>query len=144
MSFKYSLIQNCLLAAMPDNVREQLQPHLELLHLPLGKVLYEPSSVGSYAYFPIDSIVALVYVMENGAPAEISMVGNEGMIGISMFMGGVCPPHQAVVGSAGYAYRLSKQQLRLEFDQHGEVLQLLEPLAKVPAENDRISPIAMT
>jgi CRP-like cAMP-binding protein len=100
-------------------------PHLELLELNLGEVLYESGSTPSYVYFPIDAIVSLLYVMEDGASAEISVVGNEGMIGVTLFMGGESTPSRAVVQSAGKAWRLSGRRLKDEFDHHGTLMQLL-------------------
>ena len=101
--------QNYLLAALSTDERERVFPHLRLVAMPLGKVLYESGDALKYVYFPIDSIVSLLYVMENGASAEISVVGNEGLIGIALFMGGDSTPSRAVVQSAGYAYRLAGQ-----------------------------------
>jgi len=119
------LQQNHLLAALPTAERERLYPKLELVPMPLGKVLYEPGDVLHYVYFPIDSIVSLLYVLANGASAEISVVGNEGLIGIALFMGGETTPSRALVQSAGYAYRLSGQELKDEFHRNGEVQLLL-------------------
>ena len=87
--------------------RERIFPHLQLVAMPLGKVLYESGDVLRYVYFPTDSIVSLLYVMESGASAEISVVGNEGLIGIALFMGGETTPSRAIVQSAGHAYRLA-------------------------------------
>ena len=92
--------------------------------MPLGGVLYESGDTLLNVYFPLDSIVSLLYVMENGASAEISVVGNEGLIGIALFMGGETTPSRAIVQSAGYAYRLMGRRLKDEFNRHGE-LQLL-------------------
>lgn len=80
--------QNHLLATLPADVQERLCPHMELIKLPLGKVLYESGDTLRYVYFPTNSIVSLLYVMESGASAEISVVGNEGLIGVALFMGG--------------------------------------------------------
>src|SRR5271165_1797013 len=107
--------QNHLLAALPGEVQNRLFPHLELVELPFGKVLYESGDILRYVYFPIDSIVSLLYRMENGASAEVSVVGNEGFIGIALLMGGESTPSQAVVQSAGHAYRLLGQQFKDEF-----------------------------
>ena len=112
---------NHLLAGLPAEVMQRLTPHLELVLLPLGKVLYEPGDVMRYVYFPTDSIVSLLYVMENGASAEIAVVGNEGVVGISLFMGGESTPSRAVVQSAGSAMRLPGQWLKDEFHRHGEM-----------------------
>ena len=91
----------------------------------LGMVLYESGDTMRHVYFPVDSIVSLLYVMENGASAEISVVGNEGIVGISLFMGGESTPSRAVVQSAGCAYRLSGQLMKDEFSLHGETLNLM-------------------
>lgn len=118
-------MQNHLLAAMPVEVQERLTPQLELEFLPLGKVVYESGDTLQHVYFPTDSIVSLLYVMEDGASAEISVVGNEGLIGLAVFMGGESTPSRAIVQSAGHAYRLKGQQLKSEFSRHGELMLLL-------------------
>lgn len=117
--------QNHLLAALPEEVQRRLFDHLEPVSLPLGKVLYESGDTMRHVYFPTDSIVSLLYVMESGASAEISVVGNEGLIGISLFMGGESTPSRAIVQSAGSAYRLLGQRLKDEFNRHGEMLLLM-------------------
>jgi CRP-like cAMP-binding protein len=117
--------QNHLLAAMPEDIQIRLFPILEPVTLPLGKVLYESGDTLRHVYFPTDSIVSLLYVMESGASAEISVVGNEGLVGISLFMGGESTPSRAIVQSAGSAYRLRGQQLKDEFNRHGEFQNLL-------------------
>jgi CRP-like cAMP-binding protein len=116
--------QNQLLAALSSAERDRLEPHLELIQLPLGKVIYEPGDMLAYVYFPIDSIVSLLYVMADGASAEISVVGNDGIIGIALFMGGETTPSRAIVQSAGKAYRLIGKRLKDEFHRNGQ-LQLL-------------------
>lgn len=116
---------NRLLAALPPEVQVELFKHLELVSLPLGKVMYESGDTMRNAYFPIDSIVSLLYVMESGASAEISVVGNEGVVGISLFMGGGSTPSRAIVQSAGSAYRLPGNVLRDEFNRHGAMMLLL-------------------
>lgn len=116
---------NHLLAALPSEVKARIFPHLSLVSFPLGKVLYESGDELNYAYFPTNSIVSLLYVMENGASAEISVVGNEGLIGIALFMGGQSTPSRAVVQSAGHAYRLKGQLLKDEFNRHGDLLRLM-------------------
>src|SRR6202166_935438 len=116
--------QNHLLAALAPAERERLYPLLQLVPMPLGEVLYESGNVLRHVYFPTDSIVSLLYVLEDGASAEISVVGNEGLIGIALFMGGETTPSRAIVQSAGHAYRLIGQQLKDEFHRNGE-LQLL-------------------
>ncbi|MFY2764016.1 Crp/Fnr family transcriptional regulator [Arenimonas sp. MALMAid1274] len=116
---------NYLLAALPPEVQERLYPHLELVALPLGQVLYESGDTLRHVYFPVDSIVSLLYVMESGASGEISVVGNEGLIGVALFMGGESTSSRAVVQSAGSAYRLLGQKLKDEFNRHGELLHLI-------------------
>jgi CRP-like cAMP-binding protein len=117
--------RNHLLAALPASDYERLVPHLELIPLKLGEVLYEPGVQLRYVYFPTTSIVSLLYVMEDGASAEIAIVGNEGILGISLFMGGETTPSRAVVQSAGYGYRLKAQLLKDEFQRFGPMLHLL-------------------
>jgi CRP-like cAMP-binding protein len=117
--------QNHLLSALPVDVQERVFPHLEVVELPLGKVLYESGDTLRHVYFPTDSIISLLYVMKSGASAEISVVGNEGLIGISLFMGGESTPSRAIVQSAGSAYRLLGQRLKDEFNRHGEMLLLM-------------------
>src|ERR1700682_3426717 len=104
--------QNHLLDALPRSDYERLASHLELVPLKLGEVLYEPGVKLRYVYFPTTSIVSLLYVMADGASAEIAIVGNEGILGISLFMGGDTTPSRAVVQSAGYGYRLRAQLLK--------------------------------
>jgi CRP-like cAMP-binding protein len=117
--------QNHLLDALPAQDYERIAAHLELVPLNLGDVLYEPGSKLRYVYFPTTAIVSLLYVMENGASAEIAIVGNEGILGISLFMGGETTPSRAVVQSAGYGYRLRAQLLKDEFGRFGPFLHLL-------------------
>ena len=117
--------KNQLLQSLSPEIQKRLFPHLELMLLPLGKVLYESGDILRYVYFPTDSIVSLLYVMENGASAEISVVGKEGMVGISLFMGGESTPSRALVQSAGSAYRLPAQRLKDEFHRHSEMQGLL-------------------
>ncbi len=111
--------QNHLLAALPEAEFAHLLPHLEMVPLPLGKALYESGEGLNHVYFPTDAIVSLLYVMENGASAEIAVVGNEGMVGIALFMGGDTMPNRAVVQSAGHAYQLKGQTLKQAFDRFG-------------------------
>jgi CRP-like cAMP-binding protein len=125
MPGSYSPLQNHLLAALPAAERDRVFPHLKLIPMPLGRVLYEPGDSLPNVFFPVDSIVSLLYVMENGASAEISVVGNEGLIGIALFMGGETTPSRAVVQSAGAAYRLSGRRLKDEFHRHGMMQVLL-------------------
>jgi CRP-like cAMP-binding protein len=117
--------QNHLLAALPAIVRSRLFPELELVDMPYGKVLYESGDTMQYVYFPIDSIVSLLYIMENGASAEFSVVGNEGFVGMALLMGGDSTPSQAIVQSAGHAYRLLAQLFKQEFHRHGDMQVLL-------------------
>ncbi|HIE0137489.1 TPA: Crp/Fnr family transcriptional regulator [Pseudomonas aeruginosa] len=125
MTNDVSPLQNHLLAALTQEIQERLIPHLERVTLPLGKVLYESGDALRHVYFPTDAIVSLLYVMEDGASAEISVVGNEGLIGVAVFMGGESTPSRAIVQSAGHAYRLPGQKLKDEFNRHGEMLQLM-------------------
>jgi len=118
-------LQNHLLAALPAEARDRLLPHLQPVHLTMGEALYESGDALRHVYFPIDCIVALLYGMENGASAEISVVGNEGLIGVAVFMGGESTTGRAVVQSSGHAYRLLGQKLKDEFHRHGEMLQLM-------------------
>ncbi len=100
--------QNHLLAALPTAEFERLAAHLELVPMPLGEILYEPGGQMRHAYFPTTAIVSLHYVMESGASAETAGVGNEGIVGISLFMGGDTTPSSAVVQTAGHGYRLDE------------------------------------
>ena len=117
--------QNQFLNILPTDVYERLFPHLELVQMPLGDVLYESGGELRYAYFPTTCIVSLLYVMENGASAEIAVVGNEGFIGVALFMGGGIMPNRAVVQSAGYAYRLRAGFMQQEVNRNGSLLHLL-------------------
>ena len=117
--------QNHLLAALPAAEWERWLPQLEWVEMPLGQVLYESGTTLSHVYFPLTAIVSLLYVMENGASAEIAVVGNEGIVGISLFMGGESTPSRAVVQSAGHGFRLNAQTMKEEFNRAGPVLHLL-------------------
>jgi hypothetical protein len=117
--------KNGLLAALPQPIQERWLSQLELAELRLGQVVYESGATLSHVYFPISAIVSLLYVMENGASAEIAIVGNEGIVGISLFMGGGSTPSRAVVQSAGYGFRLKSEALKDEFDHAGPVLHLV-------------------
>jgi CRP-like cAMP-binding protein len=117
--------QNHLLASLPSGDYERIAEHLELVPLKLAAVLYEPGAQLRHVYFPTTAIVSLLYVMEDGSSAEIAIVGNEGILGISLFMGGETTPSRAVVQSAGYAYRLKAQLLKNEFGRFGPFLHLL-------------------
>ena len=117
--------KNRLLAALPDAEWKRLLPQLESVDMPLGHVLYESGSTLAHVYFPTTAIVSLLYVMENGASAEIAVVGNEGIVGISLFMGGESTPSRAIVQSAGRGFRLESQLIKDEFNRAGPVLHLL-------------------
>jgi CRP-like cAMP-binding protein len=116
---------NHLLAALPQEQWQRWLPHLEHVEMPLGQVLYESGSTLSHVYFPTTAIVSLLYVMQNGESAEIAVVGNEGVVGVSLFMGGDSTPSRAVVQSAGGAFRLTSQLMKEEFYRGGPVLHLL-------------------
>ena len=118
-------LSNQLLRALPAEEWKRWQPHLEAVELPLGQVLYESGKALTHLYFPTTAIVSLLYVMENGASAEIAVVGNEGLVGISLFMGGESTPSRALVQSGGRGYRLSAQVMKTEFNRGGPVLHLL-------------------
>jgi CRP-like cAMP-binding protein len=117
--------QNQLFAALPTAEFEPLVPHLELIPLPLGEMLYEPGSQLKYAYFPTTAIVSLHYVMESGASSESAGVGNEGVVGVSLFMGGDTTSSSAVVQTAGHAYRMESRKLLDEFNRGGLFQRLL-------------------
>jgi CRP-like cAMP-binding protein len=117
--------QNHLLAALSPAERGRLYPQLQLVPMPLGMVLYESGDPQAHVYFPTDSIVSLRYVMEDGTSAEMSVVGNEGLIGVVLFLGGEPTPSRAIVQSAGHAYQLTGLQLKEEFDRNGEMQLLL-------------------
>jgi CRP-like cAMP-binding protein len=116
---------NRILSALPEEVRERLHPHLQKVSLPLGSALYESGDAMHHVYFPADCIVSLLYVMADGASAEISVVGNDGVVGIALFMGGESTPSRAIVQSGGSAYRLPGPVLKEEFRRHGALLGLL-------------------
>src|SRR5512144_1928198 len=124
MSLPHSPNQNYLLAALPTEEYERLVEHLELVPMALGEILYEPGEQMRFAYFPTTAIVSLHYVMESGASAETAGVGNEGVVGIALFMGGDTTPSSAVVQTAGHAYRLRRRLLMEEFNRAG-LMQLL-------------------
>jgi CRP-like cAMP-binding protein len=117
--------QNHLLQALPRADYQRLEAHLELVPMPLGEVIYESGSRLQYVYFPTTSIISLLYVMEDGASAEIAIVGNEGVLGISLFMGGETTPSRALVQSAGHGYRLKAGLLKDEFARFGPTMHLL-------------------
>jgi len=115
---------NCLLAALPDFDFQILLPDLEPVALALGQVMYESGSTMTHVYFPTTAIVSLLYVMESGASAEIGVVGNEGLVGISLFMGGGSTPSRAVVQSAGGAFRLKSRVIKEQFAKSGLIMHL--------------------
>jgi CRP-like cAMP-binding protein len=117
--------KNHLLAALAGQEWQRWQPMLEFVELPLGHVLYESGKTLNHVYFPTTAIVSLLYVMENGASAEIAVVGNEGLVGVSIFMGGGSTPSRAVVQSAGQGFRIKADLLKEEFEKGGPVLHLL-------------------
>jgi CRP-like cAMP-binding protein len=125
MASIHSPNQNHLLAALPTSEFERLARQLELVPLPLGEILYEPGGQLQHAYFPTTAIVSLQYVTESGASAETAGVGNEGVVGISLFMGGNTTPSSAVVQTAGHAYRLERRLLEQEFNRNEFVQRLL-------------------
>ena len=118
-------VENRLLALLPESAGERWRLHLELVEMSLGQVLHEPGTAPSFAVFPLTSIVSLLYVMENGASAEIAMVGNDGMVGISLLMGGDTTPSRAVVQSAGKGYRLPSAVLKSAIGRDADVLRVL-------------------
>lgn len=119
MSVLHSPPQNHLLAALPAAEFERLAPHLQLVPMPLGEILYESSAQQHHAYFPTTAIISLHYVTETGASSEIAGVGLEGVVGVSLFMGGNTTPSAAVVQTAGHAYRLPRDLLQQEFERGG-------------------------
>ena len=125
MSSKQDPNQNHLLAALLDAQSSSLSPHLELVPMKLGDVLYEPGDTLSYVYFPTSSIISLHYLLENGGSAEMAGVGNEGVLGVALFMGGESTPSRAVVHTGGFGYRLAASVIMAEFDRAGPVMRLL-------------------
>ena len=125
MSAPHGLAENHLLAAIPAETAERLRGKLELVRLPLGSVIYESGAKLRHVYFPTTAIVSLLYVLEDGASAEIAIVGNEGLIGLQLFMGGETTPNRAVVQSEGHAFRLEARSLHHEFARFGSFMHLL-------------------
>jgi CRP-like cAMP-binding protein len=125
MPAPHSPNQNHLLAALSAAEFDRILPHLELVPMPLAEALYESGGRLNHVYFPTTCIISLLYVMEDGASAEIAVVGNEGVLGIALFMGGETTPSRAVVQSAGFGYRLKASILKLEFNRGGAVMHLL-------------------
>ena len=117
--------KNQLLAALPAEDWKRWEPHLEYVDLPLGKVLYEPGDELEHVFFPTNAIISLLYVMENGASAEIAVVGLEGLLGISLFMGGQSTPSRAVVQCAGEGFQLPAAMIQSEFNSSHPVMHLL-------------------
>src|SRR3984893_13630971 len=117
--------QNKILNALPLSERDRLFSHLTPVELPLGTVLYESGDALRHIYFPTDSIISLLYVLNNGSSAEIAVVGNDGAIGVALFMGGETTTNRAIVQSAGSAYSLTGRRLKQEFERHGELLHIL-------------------
>ena len=125
MWFCFKVKQNRILASLPDADLWRWLPHLELIDMPLGHVLYETGAAENFVYFPTTVIVSLLYVMENGDSAELAVVGNEGIVGVSLFMGGNTTTSRAVVQNGGKGYRLNAQALKTEFDRAGPVTHVL-------------------
>ena len=117
--------QNHLLSILPDDVFERLLPNLELISMPLGQVLYDSGGQLQHVYFPTSAILSLHYIMESGASAEIAGVGNEGVLGISLFMGGNTTPSRATVQTAGSGYRMKGRLMMDEFNRAGPMMRLL-------------------
>ena len=118
-------LRNGLLASLPPAEYERWLPSLKLVEMPLGQVLHEPGVEMTHMYFPVTAIVSILYVTENGSSAEIALVGNEGLVGIALFMGGATTNSRAVVQSAGTGYRLAAHKMKVAFDRGGPVLHLL-------------------
>ena len=116
---------NHLLAFLPDEVYLRMSPHLDLVEMPLGKVLYESGATMRHFYFPTTSIVSLLYVTESGASAEIAVVGNEGIVGVALFLGGGSTPSRSVVQSAGHGFKIPAEILNEEFSKGSVVMRLL-------------------
>lgn len=125
MSLPYSPKQNRLLGALPAEEFERLAPHLELVPMKLGEIIYESGGQQRHAYFPATAVVSLFYSIESGMSAEIAGVGNEGMVGISLFMGGDTTPSTAIVQTGGYCFRLKEAILKAEFGRSGPAMRLL-------------------
>ncbi len=125
LSARHSPEQNHLLATLPAEVFERIAPHLELVAMPLGEALYESGGQLHHVCFPTTSIVSLHYVMENGSSAEIAGVGNEGVVGISLFMGGNTTPSRATVCTGGHGYRLKARLMMEEFNRAGPMMRLM-------------------
>ena len=125
MSERHTPNQNFLLDALPADVLERISPHLELIPMPLGQVVYESGGQLQYVYFPTTAILSLHYIMESGASSEIAGVGNEGVLGVSLFMGGISTPSRATVQTAGSGYRMKGRQMVEEFNRAGPMMRLM-------------------
>jgi len=125
MSIAQTAPYNQLLHAVTGEIYNRLNEHLESVEMPLGQVLYESGERLKHVYFPITAIVSLLHVLESGASTEIAVVGNEGILGVSLFMGGETTTSRAVVQSAGYGYRLKSKYLKEEFKRNGLMMALL-------------------
>jgi CRP-like cAMP-binding protein len=121
----HSIHQNHLLDALPEAELKRLSAHMDLVSMTLGEVLYESGGRMQHVYFPTTAIISLLYVTEDGDSTEIAVVGNEGILGISLFMGGETTPSRAVVQSAGHGYRLKKELVKEQFSRAGPVMRLL-------------------
>lgn len=125
MSSQHAPKHNHLLAALPAEIFDRLSPHLELVAMPLGEILYESGGQQQHVYFPTTAIISLHYILENGASAEIAGVGNEGILGISLFMGGNTTPSRAAVYTGGHGYRLNVRLMMEEFNRAGSMMRLM-------------------
>lgn len=114
-------LHNRLLSALPESAKKRIFPHLKLEELNLGDVIYESGEIIEFVYFPTDCIISLLYVTFNGSSAELSVVGNDGMVGVAVFMGSESTPSRTVVQSKGFAYRMSTRELKEEFNNHASV-----------------------
>ena len=121
MTIASDCLQNSLLGALSEDARRRIFPKLKRVEMPLGEVIYESGQTIEYVYFPIDCIISLLYVMIDGASAEISVVGNEGMAGVAVIMGGESTPSRSVVQSRGYAYRMAASEMKTEFNNYSEI-----------------------
>jgi CRP-like cAMP-binding protein len=121
MTDQPSPLQNKLLAALSEDARKRIFPKLKYVEMALGEVIYESHQSIEYVYFPVDCIISLLYMMVNGSSAEISVVGNEGMAGVAVVMGGESTPNRFIVQSHGHAFRMPAADLKQEFNQHSEI-----------------------
>ena len=121
MTIASDCLKNHLLTALSEDARRRIFPKLKRVEMPLGEVIYESGQTIEYVYFPIDCIISLLYVMIDGASAEISVVGNEGMAGVAVIMGGESTPSRSVVQSRGYAYRMAASEMKTEFNNYSEI-----------------------